>query len=352
MNIRKYLSVIIALTVLTSTTAVTQAATNNKNQTVYAASASFAKEYNLESEDISTPIIYDLNNDGKDEIILSTAKKEISETDLYIGIYSLTNGKKVTAMHEPNSSGVPYEVRRIKNKTYKNCIALVSFGATGFGAYEAEILTLKNNKLTRISVVSADGGGEGNIIVDLSKDGYHEFAAIEVESGIGSDRLGFSGAANNITFRWDETKKKYIQYGPDGVRDDQRKAVGTLTANQALDILTKAYKVQKSFVKPLPLSKVEAAMKPYFSNNFISEFQGSMFEYSSGYVPDYMDSDDYSALLPKYNVKQKLTLKFNANKTSVVASQKVTVQGEESTYSVIATTTLVKTKYGWKIDKF
>ncbi|WP_054941691.1 hypothetical protein [Paenibacillus ihuae] len=352
MNMKRTLSVLAVSAVIFTATPVSQAASSTKQQVVYSASASFIKEYNLDKSEVAAPIIYDLNNDGKDEIILSTAKNEMIESDLYIGIYSMANGKKITVRHDQDTSGIPLEIRRIRNKTYKNCIALISHGTTGFGAYEVEVLSLLNNKLTKVAGFEAEGGGDGTIIVDLNKDGYQEFNALEVDAGIGADRLGYGGAAIPITFRWDDTKKRYVQYGPDGIREDQRKPVGTLTNKQALDILTKAYRVEMSFVNPLSLVKIEADMKPYFSHNFISEFQSSLIKYSKGYVPEYMETDDFSSLFPSYNTKEKLTLKFNSDKTIATASQDVEFQGEEGAVSASAITTLVKTKYGWRIDGF
>ncbi|NGM83390.1 hypothetical protein G5B47_13285 [Paenibacillus sp. 7124] len=349
---KRTLSVLAASAIIITATSISHAAPSAKQQAVYSASASFIKEYKLDKSELAPPLLYDLNNDGKDEVILTTAKYEITDSDLYIGVYSLANGKKITVRHDQDTNGIPAQIRRVKNKTYKNCIALSTHGTTGFEAFGVEVLTLRNNKLTNVASFEAEGEGENNFVIDLNKDGYHEFAALEVESGIGADRLGFSGAANNITFRWDEAKKKYIQYGPDGIREDQRKPVGTLTTKQALDILIEAYKVEMSFDKPQSLKKIEAAMKPYFSHNFIYEFQGSLRPSSNGYSPTYMETDDFSSLMPSYNTKQKLTLKFNSDKTIAISSQNVEVQGEEGFVSTTAITTLVKTKYGWRIDSF
>ncbi|QMV40347.1 hypothetical protein [Cohnella cholangitidis] len=216
MSKKRTIAMLIALMIImTMIPTVNAASKMNKQQAVNSASASFMKEYKLGTNDLATPLIYDLNNDGKDEIILSTAKNEMVEADLYIGIYNLSNGKKITTRHDQDTSGIPFEIRKIKNKTYKNNIAIISHGTTGFGAFEVEVLTLRNGKLTKVAAIEVGGGGEGDIIADTNKDGYHEIVGLKVEPG--------SGEATAITFRWDESKKKYIQSKSNGAGEVQRK---------------------------------------------------------------------------------------------------------------------------------
>lgn len=195
MKISKAMVMILALTLLLLSATSVNAASSKTQENVYKAQASFMKDFKIKKGHVATPLLYDINNDGKDEVILSTAMNDMIDSDLFIGVYSLANGNRITAKKYPYTSHIPIEIRRIKNKTFKNSLAIISHGTTGFGAFGMEIITLKNNVIFKVSEFEVEGGGEKTIVVDMDNDGFHEFVGLEVESGLGADRLPFRGGA-------------------------------------------------------------------------------------------------------------------------------------------------------------
>jgi hypothetical protein len=315
----------------------------------------FMDTYKIDEEHIAQPFTYDINNDGSDEIILSTLKDfHFEEYDFYIGIYDAVDGKEIVTkklLSSAETASQAVQLRAIKNETFGNCLVLVQT----YRGYGATILALKNKELVEIDSFGTYYGGETEMIVDLDNDGFHEFIGANIDLSIGNERLSRADAiANDVEYWWDKEKQQYMEvvYGEDGLTDDQRKPVGELTTEKALQILQVAYDVQVSWYEPLDKEEARKLLRPFFSNNFLYIFMNNGVVYDKGMIPRYSISDDYRFLLPAYEEDAPVDLEISSDGLTAYVSQDNEVSYEGVTYKVKMITTMVKTKYGWKIDTF
>ncbi|MGG2201410.1 hypothetical protein [Paenibacillus validus] len=317
---------------------------------VQKAKEDFISEFKVPEANVGEPLLYDLNNDGQDEIIIYTVKKTLMDkADVYVSVYNPQTGvRTVSKKFDDNGSAV--SVFKINNPSYKKALAVVMYGN---GGYLAEVFTVKKNEIVSIDHVASQFN-DVNVIADADQDGYEEFKGFENESDNGSDRVPLSaGFVSEIVFKWDEKSKKYnaSTFGEDGMQDAQRGQTSELTPEKALQILQTAYKLQLSWTGPKSEQEARKFMRPFFSNNFTYEFLNDNMGKSSGskgIIPKYSQSDDTRWLLPSYT---KADLQLSDDKTTATITQSIERNVEGRIYTVQATVVLVKTKYGWKIDK-
>ncbi|MGG2197869.1 hypothetical protein [Paenibacillus validus] len=312
----------------------------------------FISEFKVPEANVGEPLLYDLNNDAQDEIIVCTIKKTVMDkADVYVSVYNLQTGAK-SASRKFDDNGSAVSVFKINNPSYKKALAVVMYGNGGYGS---EIITVQKNAIVSVGNVTSQYG-DPDVVTDVDKDGYHEFKGFEHDYGIGSDRVpDVASFINEIIFKWDEKSKKYMAsaFGEDGLMDTQRNEVSELTVENALQILQAAYKLQLSWTEPKSEQEARKFMRPFFSNNFVYEFlndnmRGSP---SKGIIPRYSESDDTRWLLPEYT-KQTTDLQFSQDKTMATVNQLIQRSFEGESYMRKVSTLLVKTKYGWKIDSF
>ncbi|MNC64921.1 hypothetical protein D3C75_1151580 [compost metagenome] len=95
-------------------------------------------------------------------------------------------------------------------------------------------------------------------------------------------------------------------------------------------------------------------MEPLFTYNYLYRLQSSGLTYDSygKVVPNHLISDDYSSLVPEFKPKKKATFKLAADKQSATVAQTIQEDYEGDVYSTTYKATLLKTKYGWKVEGF
>jgi len=348
-----FLAVSLALTgTVTVSVSEVQAAPSAKMQAAYSAQASFAKQFGLDAKSISSPMFYDVNNDKSEEIILSAPSKEgYGPWVSYIGIYS-KNGTKLLAKNVESDSF--YEIRRIKNKTHKNMLALVHNG--GSGGASVSVNVFKNNTLKEIYLTDVLNTDTAKI-TDDDKDGNDEIQGYQLYSSM--ETRSFSkaeGVYDKLVYKWDASKKKYskIVYGQDGIKDSQRKKVGAINAHQAMKILQQAYYKQINMPAEGASGSLRKSLQSVFTYNFIYKIETEgMINIGNGKVgPVYLHSDDFSLLLPAFDASKKATFKLSSSKQSATVTQTIRENFEGDYYTTTYQATLFKTKYGWKVDSF
>jgi len=154
---------------------------------------------------------------------------------------------------------------------------------------------------------------------------------------------------------WDKAKKTYVQYlvGSDGTLFDPEPVIASkLTEAKARELLKYAYAAASSWWEPKTRDGATELLRPFFTNNFIYEFmQDGVVEFQEGLLPMYSISDDTYWLLPEYT-DQPLTIRISDDGDTATVSQDIEGNVEGEVYTARATTTFVKTKFGWKIDQF
>lgn len=190
-----------------------------------------------------------------------------------------------------------------------------------------------------------------NVLNDVDGDGFHEFKGYGYDFGPGSDRLSrANGNVDEVVFVWNNSSSYEVAViGADGLLDVERNSTEEITKEKALQIVQVAQKLQYDWMSPIETEEgVKELMRPFFSNNFIYEFlqAGTFFsqEYN-GYLQNYTETGDMSWLIPTYNDDAEL----EKSDDGIYVYLKQSFEGES--YTVQASTTLVKTKYGWMIDK-
>jgi len=330
----------------------TYAAPSAKVQAAYTAQASFAKQFGLDAKSVSSAMFYDVNNDKSEEIILSAPSKDgYGPWVSYIGIYS-KNGTKLLARNV-ESEGF-YSIRRIKNKTYKNMLALVHNG--GSGGASVSVNTFNNGALKEIyatdvlitdepEIKDADQDGSDEIL------GYQLYYAQETRSLSNAE-----GVYDKLVYKWDASKKKYakIVYGQDGIKDSQRKKVEAINAQQAMKVLQQAHYKQINMPAEGASGNMRKSLQSVFTYNFIYKIETEgMINVGNGKVgPAYLNSDDFSLLLPAFDASKKATFKLSSSKQSATVTQDIRGSFEGEYYTDTYEATLFKTKYGWKVDSF
>lgn len=306
--------------------------------------ASFAGAKGIELSLISDPFLYDLDNDGVVEVIISSAGSELIDGSIFhLSAYNLDGDKISTFSKDIESRQTIY---RIQNETYGNSIAIISYG---LDTYTADIVTLKNDKVQVIATFETTGFIE--LIGDVNEDGYEDFAGIENEVGIGSERVPkVAGLAEKIWFVWDENKKEYLPQESAGAGTE---TIGSLNEELAKRIIRSARQTQLSWLENLLADEVEVKLSPFFSTNFIYEYiEGEHTfhdEETDTYSPMFLYKEDPGGVLPDIG-DDSLNLSLSEDGRMVTIT-KESVEDSEGIETVITVEiTFVKTAKGWKID--
>ncbi|MUT64894.1 hypothetical protein [Paenibacillus sp. NEAU-GSW1] len=318
----------------------------------------FANEFALDEALLAEPLEYDVTNDGEAEIVLFTKKQFNDGLENYcIAVYSLQDGIQLFAGQYEASDEV--YVTPIANPAYRNSLAVIKLYAGASSTnYTAEVLAYKGDTLTAVASVSAEVGEPylENIIIDVDADNFQEFKGYGYDLGPGSDRLSRAdGVMEELVFKWSDSTSSYeaAAIGTDGLLDDERNSIGEITKDKAIQIVQVAQKLQYDWMSPIETEEgVKELMRPFFSNNFIYEFMqdGALFsEEYNGYLQKYTETGDMSWLMPTYN--DDAELEKSADGIHAYLKQSIEQQSEDGSYYVQASTSLVKTKYGWMIDK-
>lgn len=319
--------------------------------------SNFASKFNIDQGMLTAPVLFDITNDGTDEIVLYTEKEMTAEAEnYYIGIYSINDGSELVSKQYESSEMI--RISKLSNTTYHNSLAIFQFSAGASGAsYTADVLAFQNNVLTSVASVTTECGGPypENVLTDIDQDGFEEFKGQEFDYGPGSDRLSRADSvADDVVYSWNASTKAYepVSYGEDGKTDDHWNSTGEMTKEKAVQIVQSAQKVQIDWLKPIETEdEVQKLMRPFFSNNFNYEFMQdgvlSDKEYN-GYLSKYTESGDTTWLVPSYTSQAELQLEEDGIYAYLTEDIEQDYEGES--FMVQAVTTLVKTKYGWKID--
>lgn len=307
--------------------------------------ASFAGEKGIDLSLLSEPFLYDLDNDGVAEVIISSAGSELIEGSFfYLSAYDL-NGNEINTLKKDMESR--QTIYRIRNETYGNSIAIISYG---LNTYSADIVTLQNGKMQLIATVETTGFIEQ--LGDVNEDGYEDFAGLEYDVGIGSDRVPkVAGLAEKIWFVWDASKKEYLPQVSVGAGTE---TIEPLNEELAKRIIRSARQTQLSWLENLLVDEVEMKLSPFFSTNFIYEYiEGDHIfhdEETDTYSPMFLYKEDPRGVLPDIS-NDSLHLSFSKDEDIVT----VTNEMKESSNGVETATTVeiifVKTDKGWKIDR-
>ena len=293
----------------------------------------FAEENQIAVGKVADPYFYDITNDGKEKIIVSTNGKDV---DLMYGIYD----DKANYIYRAKSEvSPPYSLEKIKNKTYGNSLAIIIQGANG---YSAEVIAMIDQEVKMIGKISTPAGDE--ILVDADQDGFEEFIGFDNDGDLGNQR---------VLYKWNEEKKSYEKQSDIPTNTNGSEKIPVINEEAAYQILNLARKTQMTWLEPMEQEEVYKLFKPYFTNNFISETLNSevTLNFDGGrYVPVYTQSGDLSGLVPEY--KKPLSLKLSEDKTKATIVQSITQFYEDEEFTADVETILVKTSDGWKIDSF
>ncbi|GIO29384.1 hypothetical protein J2TS6_05250 [Paenibacillus albilobatus] len=309
-----------------------------KQQIVYKVQTDFIKANKLAKSDIRQTLTYDINNDGSNEIIILGGDLQHSiGSKGYIGVYS-KEGKHL-ATKKYDDSFLPFDLRKVKNATYKNCLGIGELpGASG----GSRIQILAFSKGEFMSLVVTDSSENGITIKDVDNDSNDEIIGYEWYLTEETRHLSHVAAIyDKYVYSWDKKKGKYIKqvYGQDGKRDDLRKPVNTLTKSEAIQLLNKASKTLFSG-NPLPrFTEFKEKMQFLLTYNFIYRYNSTN------------SIDVYSIPLSEFDMN-KATFKMSPDKQTATVTQKIEIvdaDTEEHSFIKI-TAVLIKTKYGWKID--
>lgn len=307
--------------------------------------AAFAGEKGIELSLLSEPFLYDLDNDGVEEVIISSAGSDLIEGSIfYLSAYDL-NGDEVSTLSKDIESR--QTIHRIQNETYGNSIAIISYG---LDTYSANIVTLKSGKMKLIDTVETTGFIEQ--LGDVNEDEYEDFAGIEYDVGIGSDRVPkVAGLAEKIWFVWDTTKKEYLPQVSDVVGTD---AIELLDEELALRIMRSARQTQLSWVENLSQDEVEVKLSPFFSTNFIYEYIQSDHtfhdEETGTYSPMFLYKEDLGGVLPDIG-NDSLNLSSSEDGNIVIVTKDLDKSSNRGEPFTTFEMTFVKTSKGWRIDR-
>ena len=305
---------------------------------------SYAKKIGIDSSLLAEPYLYDLNNDGVEELIVSSADGEINQiASFYLSAFDL-NGDEVDSLNDETEYTL--SIHNIKNETYGNCIAIIYYGMNG---YTADIVTLQKGKLQSIGTVGTSGVDE--IISDINADGYEEFAGMEYDYGVGSERVPrAAGFAEKVWFSWDVNKKKYLPEFEVKTADEK---VVELDEQLAKRILNAARQTQLSWSDSISWDEAVAKLSPFFSNNFINEYieNGHTVydEVTDGYSPKFNFTEDPEGVVPDLG-KEPIVPLLSDDGNTVTIAKKVIENYEGMEYVITVEILYVKTVKGWKID--
>jgi len=315
--------------------------------------ASFIQQYSLDASQLAEPLLYDITNDGLDEVILYT-KKDLWDDVLnyYIGIYSLSEEKALFTSEYEAMQGLVVEP--IVNPTYNKALAVldVSFGASR-GSYTAKVFVNDKNKITAINEfwISMSDDIE-NYIRDVDADGFDEFVGSDFEGYLvpGSDRL--SNADQNrivLQYEWNEDSSTYELANVPEISSEP------LSKPQALQLIQIARNVLSSWSTPIGSEEqVKEILSPVYSNNFIYELlmlEGAFYvEQYQGYVTSYSEYGDIGWILPEFTQNAKLSIDEDGKYASLDETLEIDYEGMSEKRSSIVR--FANTNEGWKIDQY
>lgn len=173
----------------------------------------FIKEFGVNPEFV-TQMMYDIDNDGIDEIICYTEfgyddvnlDEEIPPA-IGIGAYKEENGEKIASkvtMTENELMSGGTQVIPARNPDYGNVLVV----GTSYRSYSAKVFALKETGFIEIgSFASEVGDLVSYYIDDVDKDGFHEFHGAEY------DQANFISMADGpffyFIFKWDKETGQY-----------------------------------------------------------------------------------------------------------------------------------------------
>lgn len=300
--------------------------------------ADFAQINGFDASSDSETLIYDINNDGHSEIII-LGYEDNDNLEGAVAVYTKSGTRLLNEKFTDRKFGA-YEISKIKNNTYGNMLAIYCIPRAR-GEFVTRVYVFNSNKLQKLEELSSSS--QGITVTDTDKDGNDELNGTEYydhrESRI---NVGYKEVYDRLVYKWDETKKKYIKYiyGQDGIRDDLRKNIGTITKNEVVEILNKGYKKLKSFKGSVNISDFKKEMENIMTYNLIYKFENA----------DDLEKVDTDLIsLPKID-PQKIVLTFSNNNNDLTVGQVITkVEGKQK-YEITVGIYLIKTKYGWKIN--
>jgi|GEM_PF-2784494 len=315
--------------------------------------ASFLQQYSLDASQLAEPLLYDITNDGLDEVILYSKKDFWDDVlNYYIGIYSLSEEKALFTSEYEAMQGLVVEP--IVNPTYNKALAVldVSFGASG-GSYTAKVFVNDKNKITTLNEfwISMSDDIE-NYIRDVDADGFDEFVGSDFEGYLvpGSDRL--SNADQNrivLQYEWNEDSSTYELANVPGISSEP------LLKPQALQLIQIARNVLSSWSTPIGSEEqVKEILTPVYSNNFIYELlmlEGAFYvEQYQGYVTSYSEYGDIGWILPEFTQNAKLSIDEDGKYASLDETLEIYYEGmSEKRRSIVR---FANTNEGWKIDQY
>lgn len=185
------------------------AASATKHQTIYTAQAHFMKINKFSKEHLAQSFRYDINNDGKEEIIIA-GWNHLMGVDAVsaIGVYT-AQGKLMKNQRLNSFDDFDYwliGVRKVHNTTYQNILAAEYVGGATGGSL-AEVFVWKNNKLT--SILTTEKSETGIIFKDLNGDQNHEIIGETPYGGKDFEGSYHQAPLHKFVYQWNKNSKVY-----------------------------------------------------------------------------------------------------------------------------------------------
>lgn len=336
---RNTILLLMALMILLPSIALDKAsAASIPSKNIYKAQTHFLKLNKFEKgQDIQT-LSYDINNDGKDEIVLGAWNNQTEDSKSAIAIYD-REGTLLSNLPLKNTIWLS-SIHRFKNKTYKKVLAAEYVGGMSRSS-NVEVFVWKKGKLH--SVLQTDDLGHNVVYKDTDKDGNDEIIGTQVYSAAETDQMGWNWIPlDKSVYAWNAKKGNYVHYtyGQDGKRDDLRKPVRTIDKNAAVTLVNKAYNTVLANERSSAES-FKKKMQFLFTYNLLESIVDGK---------DEIWSDEVA--LMKFDLS-KSSFALSADKKSADLSQIYPIKNYADTgktKNVKLTAGFLVTKYGWKIN--
>lgn len=184
-------------------------AKEKNQQTLYKAQTHFLKTNKLNKNDIQQSFYYDINNDGKLEIVISAWNSQLAIDSIsIIGIYS-NEGKFLTSHRLKDSYNDDFSllhVSRIHNPTYKNVIAAEYLGGVSGGSL-IQVFIFKNNRL--VPILLTEQSETSIILKDLNGDQNQEIIGFTPYGGKPFEGSYHTAPLHKFIYQWNKAKNKY-----------------------------------------------------------------------------------------------------------------------------------------------